>query len=227
MNTLTSNRILQKGDEYRKNGTWMPVPKDDFGLQIMFTKYAEVRRPSEESKPISPDSERPEAAKPSATVTAKAEKVNVPVPTPSGTGTTPAEEAPMTGTATGSSAEYLPTVVSKKAHTKEMTPTEYLQTLVKTKAADPKPVVLAGTTETRANITWPMHSKAMPACRWIGRNGTFRCRGVNLELRKDVAGNGIIAVLPVGARGEAKNAEIEFPAAAIPQVINFLNKHKP
>ncbi len=223
MNTLTSNRILQKGDEYRKNGTWMPVPKDDFGLQVMFTKYAEVRRPSEESKPISPDSERPEAAKPSATVTAKAEKVNVPVPTPSGTGTTPAEEAPMTGTATGSSADYLPTVVSTKAHTKEMTPLEYLQTLAKTKAADPKPVVLAGTTETRANITWPMHSKAMPECQWIGRNGTFRCRGINIYQH----GKGIIKFVPVGARGEAKNAEIEFPAAAIPQVINFLNKHKP
>jgi hypothetical protein len=216
MITLTPNRILQKGDEYRDNGhdskniTWKPVPKDDFGLQVMFTKYAECRRPSEESKPISPDSERPKAAKPSATVTAKAEKVETPAPTPSGAG----------------DASYLPTVVSSKAHTKEMTPTEYLQTLVKTKAADPKPIVLAGTTETRANITWPMHSKAMPPCRWIGRNGTFRCRGVNLELRKDVAGNGIIAVLPVGARGEAKNAEIEFPAAAIPQVINFLKQIK-
>ena len=46
-----------KGDEYRDNGTWKPVPADDIGSQIMFTKYTEVRRPSEEPfKAISPDS---------------------------------------------------------------------------------------------------------------------------------------------------------------------------
>jgi hypothetical protein len=204
MNTLTPNRILKEGDEYRKNGTWLPVPKDDYGLQIMFTKYAEVRRPSE--KAISPDG--------GASVPAvKAEKVNVPAPTPSGAGATPAVLKQL-------DRHGLPTVVSKKAHLlvrhedgkpifKEPTST----------TPTPKPVVLSGTTETRAGITW--HSKLEPECRWIGRNGTFKCRGVNLEFRKQ----GTIAVLPVGARGEAKNAEIEFPVNAIPQVIDFLQKH--
>ena len=49
MTTLTPNRIIQQGDEYiDAKGTWKPVPKDDYGLQVMFTKYAAVRRPAEE-----------------------------------------------------------------------------------------------------------------------------------------------------------------------------------
>jgi hypothetical protein len=127
MNTLTKNRILQKGDEYFDDDKgWKPVSKDNFGLQVMFSGYSEVRRPSEKpaknlengkslpslpvppvkavgsrvesrphSPPISPDSgERPAA---------KAEKEKTPVPTPSGTG----------------DVSYLPTVVSRKAHTQE------------------------------------------------------------------------------------------------------------
>src|ERR1044071_9251104 len=49
MNTLTPNRILQKGDEYRDNGSWKPVPKEEIGLQVMFSKLKkhELRRPSE------------------------------------------------------------------------------------------------------------------------------------------------------------------------------------
>lgn len=54
MNILTKNRILQKGDQYRNNdpasnGLWHDVPENDYGLQIMFTKYTEVRRPSEKA----------------------------------------------------------------------------------------------------------------------------------------------------------------------------------
>jgi hypothetical protein len=48
---------------------------------------------------------------------------------------------------------------------------------------------------------------------------------VNLEVRETPYGN-TIGVLPVGKRGEAKNAEIEFPVNAIPQIIDFLSKHK-
>jgi hypothetical protein len=47
MNLLTNNRILQSGDEYSDGVAWHPVPDKDFGLQIQFTKYDKVRRPSE------------------------------------------------------------------------------------------------------------------------------------------------------------------------------------
>ena len=50
-----------------------------------------------------------------------------------------------------------------------------------------------------------------------------------LKLRKSTVRGGsptdtVIAVLPVGKRGEAKNAEIEFPINAIPQIIDFLKQ---
>lgn len=55
MNTLTKNRILQKGDEYfepKKGKGWTAVPSENFGLQIQFTDYKEVRRPSEQPFPV-------------------------------------------------------------------------------------------------------------------------------------------------------------------------------
>jgi hypothetical protein len=252
MNTLTPNRILMKGDEYRDNGTWKPVPVNDYGLQVMFTKYAEVRRPSEKThKPISPDRE---PVKPAASRTlveaepatpAKAEKVKAPVPTPSGTGETP------------HASSYLPTVVSTKAHNLRETPDTANEspTEVPKRAASPtpydptgveeikpcpkcgsilcggdpcvihdpvpKPMVIAGTTSTTCNIRW--HSTLEPECQWIGRNGTFKCRGLSIYKH----GKGVIKMVPVGKRGEAKNAEIEFPVNAIGQIVDFLNKQKP
>lgn len=59
MNTLTKNRILQKGDEYfepKKGKGWTAVPSENFGLQIQFTDYKEVRRPSEQPFPVTGNS---------------------------------------------------------------------------------------------------------------------------------------------------------------------------
>jgi hypothetical protein len=143
MNTLTKNRIIQEGDEYKDNGKWKPVPKDDFGLQVMFSKYTEVRRPSEkttptdatstlltvgraspekwneaQSKPISPESNTVKHDVPST----KAEKEKTPVPTPSGAGGIPLKDIPAQIDETARLAHavsHLPTVVSKKAHSQE------------------------------------------------------------------------------------------------------------
>jgi hypothetical protein len=115
MNTLTSNRIIEKGDEYRDNGTWRPVPDNDIGLQIAFTKYSEVRRPSETLR------ETPETAKDARTevaespvsptpISLKLEGSNPPVAA-EGEQVTPHRVAPVRS-------ESLPTVVSKKAHTR-------------------------------------------------------------------------------------------------------------
>jgi hypothetical protein len=117
VNTLTKNRILQEGDEYKDNGAWKPVPKDNLGLQVMFTPSKEVRRPSEKpslretpetarpteapKRAVSPTLISPKQAAGKIATPVAAESEKVPVPTHSGTGHT------------------LPTIVSKKAHTQE------------------------------------------------------------------------------------------------------------
>lgn len=136
MNILTKNRILQKGDEYRNNGEWKAVPEKNYGLQIQFTDYKEVRRPSETpfvhggapAIPCEPKSRGAETVK-SKTRTPDAEKVNVPVPTPSGTGATPSHDH---------LASYLPTIISKKAHADEAAKAglEYLKKLASAPAPD-------------------------------------------------------------------------------------------
>jgi len=80
MSTLTANRILQKGDQYKNGDGWKDVPEDQLGLQIMFSKLKkfELRRPSEG------------AISPNATVQSpKAEKGKTPAPSPSGAGEPP------------------------------------------------------------------------------------------------------------------------------------------
>ena len=235
MTTLTPNRILQKGDEYRDNGhdsknvQWKPVPKDDFGLQVMFTKYAEVRRPSETpfvhggapAIKVSPD--RDLASTPKEAVPAKAESdTKSPVASHSATG----------------DASYLPTVVSTKAHknpaqettsrnlakvtalretpeTSKDASTEVAKPPVSpTPFHTPKTLVPATVT-----ITYPDNG---PDCIWTGRNGTFKCRAVRLENFGDV-----IRIVPVGKRGAARNAVIEFPSSCIEQVRLALNAMTP
>jgi hypothetical protein len=221
MNTLTKNRIIEKGDEFLDGDKWKLVPQDDVGLQIEFSKYASVRRPAEKPfKQISPEAT---SATRSATGATKAEKVKTPAPTPSGAGETP------------HATSYLPTVVSRRAHSSGVTvaktgliekiketlretpetakdaPTE----VAKSPASPTPPIGV--TAPSPAKVTWPANE---PDCQWIGRNGTFKCRGVNIYRH----GKGIIKIVPVGKRGVAKNAEIEFPVNAIPQVIEFLKK---
>jgi hypothetical protein len=171
MNILTKNRILQKGDEYRSNGNgeWKPVPKDNFGLQIEFTDYKEVRRPSEQPFPVSsngpsndshpspphaetkisegvkrspsarttpPSGNNPgKAAKCAASggetisksrkagqsdeiaTPRQAEGDKSPATSHSVAGDAPEDDPPFSETA--NAANYLPTVVSKKAHSQE------------------------------------------------------------------------------------------------------------
>lgn len=236
MNTLTPNRIIQKGDEYRQNGTWKPVPKDDYGLQVMFTKYAEVRRPDE-----------PEHK-------SRGTGDTLPNPPPI---ETVAPCFPDKATQEAHHAEaYLPTVVSKKAHKalRETPETDNdSRTEVPKRVASPTPTAKSDrelinsvpgsapiTPEIQAAldreverqpklkpVTSPLNteipfSPTDPPCIWIGRNGTFRQQGVNIYAHNS---GKVIKIVPTGKRGAAKNAQIEFPASAIPQIIDFLNKH--
>jgi hypothetical protein len=203
MNILTKNRIIEKGDEFRHtDGRWLPVPAKKVGLQILFSDYKEVRRPSEEPQalretpetarlteapkravsptPISPDSglgactENP----------AKAEKEKTPVPTPSGTGDTPATNS------------HLPTVISRKAHKPAWDGT-----------------TLQPPSSTGARITPVIEYSDLSATpKWIGRNGTFNAIGLNVS-RAGLTKNKVIQLRPVGKRGLAKNALIEIPVA--------------
>jgi hypothetical protein len=93
MNTLTSNRIIEEGDEYLLDGKWQPVTEKVIGMQIGFSGLSQVRRPSETPSSASIISPTPRFN------AVAAESNNAPVPSCSGTGVT------------------LPTVVSVKAHT--------------------------------------------------------------------------------------------------------------
>lgn len=276
MNVLTPNRILQKGDEYRDNGTWKPVPKDDYGLQIMFTKYAEVRRPSEKHFPVptrtgEPSIEsRPLPTVPKTTTSegAKRSSSASTTPPPGSAGHNPEQAAkcatsgrenPLpTAPLAQSEKEIvdagLPTFVSRKAHLKAVgfdhkgqlvretapnptpdpVPRSYeFPKICKTcgsilcsgdPCADPThailppaPVGLSAPT-TYQEIMFPVGS---PRTIWTGRNGTFNSVAVNLHRYK---GTDICAIIPQGKRGAAKNAVIEFPVTAIPQMIDFLKR---
>ena len=199
MTTLTKNRILEAGDEYRFNGEWKPVPEKDIGLQIMFTTYAEVRRPTEQPPPKKPyEGDPPWENKPTkqGSQMARQESAKLPI------------EGSIPSPASQHMAEYLPTVISKKAHTN----------LPKIEG---RTVGVEGAeVGTTLSVGWPDEHLI-----WIGRNGTFIQRGLHLQLCKLC--NDCIAIKPVGKRGIAKNAVIQFPSAMIPKIVDWLNKHKP
>jgi hypothetical protein len=241
MNTLTPNRILQKGDEYRDNGTWKAIPKDDYGLQIQFTTYKEVRRPTE--TPFvhggAPAIKHDEATKPN------------PVPDK----VTPVPTAPLAQSEKEIVDAGLPTFVSRKAHSvgkgsgkpigfdhkgklvreKPETSKDATTEVAESPASPvpactydhegkapfpplpPAPVGLSAPT-TYQEITFPVGS---PHTIWTGRNGTFNSVAVNLHRYK---GTDVCAIIPQGKRGVAKNAIIEFPITAIPQMIDFLKR---
>jgi hypothetical protein len=209
MNTLTSNRILQKGDEYRDNGTWKPVPKNDFGLQIQFTDYKEVRRPAETPFP-SPD--KPE----------------------SGRETTLEQVNGMNERFGPPDASYLPTVVSKKAHglptvderAKELAALrETPETDNDSRTEQAKPPVSPTPLVISASVSGPFRIKFKDITHdhpdrpiWTGRNGTFT--GYGLEVMK-VNTNAMLS--PIGKRGVG-NCAIQVPLASVPDLINDLQK---
>lgn len=222
MNILTNNRILEAGDEYLTGEDWKPIPAGDIGLQIMFTKYAKVRRPKE-PEAISPDSE---AHAPSGTEAepAKAESDKIPAPSHSGAGVIFPKAKPLSETYGKAKPKELPTVVSKKAHGK--------QRMTKP-ALDPAYGESENITLTPVPVITPphpkMHTTVIPYTDlsskpiWIGRNGTFNATGMTITHTE----NGLIQIRPSGARGLAKNALIEFPDAEIDKVVDFLLRHQP
>lgn len=207
MTTLTKNRILQAGDEYLDpKGAWKPIPKNDLGLQIMFTDYKEVRRPSEAAKgngnvtmtPVT-DADRTRRER---------DKHE----------TEMAERPPSLAT-TMAKPKTLPTVVSRKAHG-GISPatTKAIQAIlaeIPPPASPPSGVKPKGMVSTSLDTAFA----EKPECEWIGRNGTFRQRGLRMESNID---RGVIKFRPIGARGVGKNAKIEFPASIIPQVTDWL-----
>lgn len=234
MNTLTKNRILEAGDEYRQNGEWKPIPPKDVGLQIMFTTYKEVRRPSEE--PIIPKQ---------GSQMVRQESAKLPI------------EGSIPSPASTHMASYLPTVVSKKAH-QQCTPTPSndcsgapesatATTVTPIGAIIEKPALreaklksslmklieqgapprLPKASPTTGKVTIPvgarqiMFSSPSPKCEWIGRNGTFTQIGMTFMR----VGN-LVRLVPQGKRGMARNAQIEFPVSEIPQIVDWLNKQK-
>lgn len=230
MNTLTKNRILQDGDEYLDSkGDWKPVPATDFGLQIMFTKYGEVRRPSE-TPSANGAGETPAPQRSTATVAAPSVE-SKPTASPLPREYPAPKPLSMTMTKSGK-AKALPTVVSAKAHTLpplRLTRADYSKAAKAAKAAKKvtsgKIPASAGVKvtplPTSLSVTFP---DAHPECIWTGRNGTFMARALNMHVTPS---GEVIQIVPQGKRGAAKSAIIEFPASIIPQVVDWLLRQQP
>jgi hypothetical protein len=114
-------------------------------------------------------------------------------------------------------------VVSHKAHKKD--PTIVVSSLKKlrekpetSKDATTEVAKSPASPTPFTEIKFPAGS---PKTIWTGRNGTFNSLGVELERK---SGTDICAIVPQGKRGTAKNAIIEFPVSAIPQIVDFLTK---
>jgi len=227
MSTLTANRILEKGDEYRDNGTWKPVPSKELGLQVMFSKLKkfELRRPGEalkdfhavpvlaEPPDISPNvsdcGEARESISPKTADVREADsrggvKPLLPLP----------EKLPRLDR------NGLPTVVSVRAHVHEIVPapgvshfpTKYLPPIIKGKAAT---ITLASETVSFGVMSLkPLRLRP----RWTGRNGSFN--GYGVEVTK-IGDN--ISIFPVGKRGVG-NCEIQIPVSALPDFIRALDR---
>jgi hypothetical protein len=226
MNTLTKNRILQEGDEMYAGGEWNPIPATEFGLQVEFSKYAKykIRRPSEpestkqngaEGTPA-PAPATPEAPNKGAAATAK----------PDGKPSAPplVKPRPLSetyGKAKPKVPKVLPTVVSKRAHDPRSGEKPRVVVRVVLPKARPAPTPTPTGKAIRNETSIPFSDlSAKPD--WIGRNGTFKATAIRLAAKD----NGLIQIRPEGSRGLAKNALIEFPAADIPKVIDWLLRNQ-
>ena len=237
MTTLTPNRIIQQGDEYRNNGTWKPVPKEDYGLQVMFTKYAEVRRASETPfVHVGAPAIKVESQQGSETVTRHAHNVETAGSTPA-----PAKISPVSEKPKAEKPSAIVTATAEKEKTPAPTPSgagapsprsypdfagEFekavkaagLPTVVSVKAhvtETEKAIETAkamGVTVEALDLRWPKNEH----CVWTGRNGCFD--GVGMELRNIGTQ---IAITPRGKRGLG-NCTIQFPISTIPEIVDFL-----
>src|SRR5215469_11485 len=252
MNQLDKHRILEKGDEYltSSNG-WKPVPSADLGIQIMFTKYTQVRRPGEaqnnsdtwahvqeKNKPISPDSEKlssRESAK--AIVTAKAEGDKNTALSRSGAG-----DAPLTGDVDTDS----------RPPPRRLSPTEQLIEDAKRQAlADDREVNIAAEAaklavaasatpvidkeipaaeikppKTTRREAKPAHKTDIKQVKWGDKALVWTGRNGTFGcLGIDMANydGSFVSFVPLGKRGQG-NCIIQIPVEAIPQIVEFLNR---
>ena len=240
------------------------MPKDDYGLQVMFTKYTEVRRPTEtpfvhggapaikhdettfpvphpdkggpssdpHPLPTARNAKTSDRAKrtPSAntvqTDAASGGETNLTVKVVDPTDSRGTPERPVVITKLAQSekeieANGLPTVVSHKAHkpirVSDVTRAKEAFAELKRMERERYAGITAATPSSfMREIKFPAGS---PKTIWTGRNGTFNSLGVELQRE---AGTDVCSIVPQGKRGTAKNAIIEFPVAAIPQMIDFL-----
>jgi hypothetical protein len=213
MNTLSKTRILEPGDEFffTKGSCWRPIDPKFIGLQIMFSPYKEVRRPSEKPLPVPvlaepntvkhdvPSGEAKDAS-PERESTTLDHRDGTRVADSRGGQTNLAEGDSNSGrVASPAEASYLPTVISKKAHEEETG-------------------TLPSPPHATSNVTIGVDPKKCD-CIWTGRNGTFKTHGIALQ------GGDKISILPIGKRGVG-NAMIQFPVSIIPQIVEWLEKQK-
>src|SRR5262245_28666778 len=206
MSTLTPNRILQKGDEYSiRNGTWVPVPDKEVGLQIMFSglpKKSIFRRPTEKEPTISPNRqgqpEKPKSAEAegSQVVPHRVAPVRDESPTPVIDREIPVEEIKVPSIAEWDAGIGVKTPVTLSGRTAPIF----------------KPIVTGV-----GSITQIKFPEEAANVMWTGRNGTFYGKGLQVHEVLDDC----IAFQPIGQRGTG-NCLIEIPKAILPELINVL-----
>jgi hypothetical protein len=222
MSILTKNRILQRGDQFYDGANWKDVPAKDHGIQILFTKYDKVRRPSEADptpqtngktlavsrdltpdyeavgKTISPDSGN-RAGSRSVVTPAKAESDSDPALSRSGAGERPLLER-----------------LAAKAKP-EPEPEPKMRKVAEVHDAEqPERPLLPPSVNLSGDLIF---AKGHKPCQWLGRNGQFDCVGLNM-----FKGNtGTIWITPFGKRGLGR-CMIEFPESEVPRIIEWLQK---
>jgi hypothetical protein len=213
MNTLTKNRILEPGDEYKDGDKWKAIPKIDLGLQIMFTKYEQVRRPSEKP-PEKILSAVPVLADPASEAGEARESTNVKSAAfseqDSRGGALPPPQNPPSGvkpkpSGAGTTSAIIEQWVKEKVEARFPRKDSFM----------PVKIPPAGI----AKIPFP---KGSPPCVWTGRNGTFNGKGIDMRINEDALPEfNKIQIRAVGVRGLG-NCLIEFPASIIPEMVDWL-----
>lgn len=237
MNTLTKNRILEAGDEYRANGIWKPVPDTDIGLQIGFTKYSEVRRPSEappatpHGVPYTPEvadylkaQQQQEPFTPWQDLLTEKQKAELPPHLQQGSQTVRQESAklPIAGSIPAPASKPISPNAPEAPKAEDETSTPAATHPVAGGSPTAEDILLKmplhrvglGTSQDSIIVKYPKGND----CIWTGRNGTFN--GVALEA---MSFNDKIMLSPMGKRGVG-NCTIQFPVSVIPDLIDWLQR---
>ena len=247
MSILTPNRILEKGDQYNEGGAWKPVPKEELGLQIIFSKLKkyQLRRPSEKDFPTAPTAEgnlkqaaqdrrKPDAVR-------KEHDREIPQLAASRSELSPggadngAERGgkPISQDSVGRESKQNAANAESEQVARPLVargPGERSEEMPEASAAEIERAGLPTVVSKKAHAVEESDPSAIrikfPPPKtgvldeqpiWTGRNGTFQGYGLDLTCF-----DGKVMISPIGKRGPG-NCTIQFPISTIPELVDWLN----